>query len=89
MPPLLQVQRSLSAPVVSKMACKAETRQTAPGLSRVLARVLGATECKENEADTKYGNPGPGDCVEDKNPAGETTQRGKYGRTSPKNMSPV
>ncbi|XP_061572766.1 DNA repair and recombination protein RAD54B isoform X2 [Cololabis saira] len=69
---LQKVQRSISAPAVSKTACnvQAKTSQTAPGLSRALARVLNATECKENEAETKGQNPGPGSCVEDKMPPG-------------------
>ncbi|KAK5605861.1 hypothetical protein CRENBAI_004772 [Crenichthys baileyi] len=63
-----KVQRSLSAPVVNKTACsvQAQTGQTAPGLSKALARVLSATESKENEEETKY-EDSTGDCAEDIN----------------------
>ncbi|XP_075321567.1 DNA repair and recombination protein RAD54B isoform X3 [Odontesthes bonariensis] len=69
---LHKVQRSLSAPVVSKTGCNVQSTasHTAPALSRALARVLNATESKENEAETQYQSPGSGDCGEDDTPAG-------------------
>uniref|UniRef100_A0A8C7XGL5 RAD54 homolog B n=1 Tax=Oryzias sinensis TaxID=183150 RepID=A0A8C7XGL5_9TELE len=63
---LLQVQRSLSVAVESEINVSAKTSQTAPALSRALARVLSATESKENEADTKS-VPGLRDLTEDEN----------------------
>lgn len=67
---ILQVQRSLSAVVVNKSTCSVpgQTGQTASGLSKVLARVLTATESKENEDEAKYE-----DCTEDVNVSGEET----------------
>lgn len=68
---LYKVQRSLSAPVLNKTGGNVlpKATQDAPALSRVLARVLSATESKENEAVLQYQNPGSGDFAEDKNPA--------------------
>lgn len=63
---LLQVHRSLSVAVESEINVSAKTSQTAPALSRALARVLSATESKENEADTKS-VPGLRDLTEDEN----------------------
>lgn len=55
---LEQVQRSLAAPVPSKIGKEVQTAEpqtvtAAPALSRALARVLGATESKENEAERR------------------------------------
>lgn len=56
---MAQVQRSLAAPVPSKTekevpTIKSQTFTAAPALSRALARVLSATESKENEAETRH-----------------------------------
>ncbi|MED6267996.1 hypothetical protein CHARACLAT_017803 [Characodon lateralis] len=69
-----KVQRSLSAPVVNKTAfsVQAQTGQTAPGLSKALARVLSATESKENEEETKC-EDSTGECAENINLSGEAT----------------
>lgn len=58
------MQRSLAASVSSKTEKEVHTPKTstaAPGLSRALARVLGATDCKENEAETRNSNS----CLDD------------------------
>ncbi|XP_047455730.1 DNA repair and recombination protein RAD54B [Mugil cephalus] len=64
---LHKVQRSLAAPAVSKAPCSDQS-SAAPALSRALARVLGATESKENEAAAKCQS---GDCAEDEKTTGE------------------
>lgn len=46
--------------------------RTPPGLSRALARVLSATESKENEAETECPNAATGEDTEDNRPAGKT-----------------
>lgn len=52
----MQVQRTLVAPVASKTGCNVQPRapQSAPALSRALARVLSATESKENDANLEH-----------------------------------
>lgn len=73
---LEQVQRSLAAPVLSKTELevqtpKSQTVTAAPALSRALARVLSATESKENEAERRH----PDSCLDDhttRNEAGKT-----------------
>ncbi|XP_038146971.1 DNA repair and recombination protein RAD54B [Cyprinodon tularosa] len=66
-----KVHRSLSASVVTKTTCsvQAETSQAPPGLSKVLARVLSATETKENLIETKY-EDSTSDHTEDVNLSG-------------------
>lgn len=67
---LLQVQRSLSVAVESEISnVSAKSSQTAPALSRALARVLSTTKSKENEADTKSVH-GYKDFTEDENEGG-------------------
>ncbi|RVE62649.1 hypothetical protein OJAV_G00159220 [Oryzias javanicus] len=62
-----KVQRSLSVAVESEISnVSAKSSLSNPGLSRALARVLSATESKENEADTKP-VPGLKDLTEDEN----------------------
>lgn len=73
LPSILQVQRSLAAPVLSKTDDEVQPKvaQAAPGLSRVLARVLNAVDSKENEAET--GHPCTDlDNTKDIKPAGKT-----------------
>lgn len=74
----MQVQRSLVAPPPSKTGCDVQpkTAQAAPALSRALARVLSATETKENDAETEYPDSGTRDYAEDNTTAG-TIQRHK------------
>ncbi|XP_035989480.1 DNA repair and recombination protein RAD54B [Fundulus heteroclitus] len=52
---LEKIQRSPPTPAVNKPACgvQAQPGQAAPGLSKALARVLSATESKENVDETK------------------------------------
>ncbi|XP_028985049.1 DNA repair and recombination protein RAD54B [Betta splendens] len=59
-----KVQRSLAGPVQCKteFVVKPNPAQPAPALSKALARVLGATETKENEAEPEY--PDRGDNTE-------------------------
>lgn len=47
----------------STLNVEAKPSQTAPAVSKALARVLGATESKENEAETKYQNSGSEDAA--------------------------
>lgn len=51
-----QIQRSLAAPVLSKTEkeVQSQTFSAAPALSRVLTRVLNATESKENEPGARH-----------------------------------
>lgn len=65
-----QIQRSLATPGASKTEFNVQP-EAAPALSKVLARVLSATESKENEAETKHQNPGLGASAEDYKPAGK------------------
>ncbi|XP_054637825.1 DNA repair and recombination protein RAD54B isoform X2 [Dunckerocampus dactyliophorus] len=51
---LNKVQRSLAAPPPSQSEC---TGQATPALSKALARVLNATESKENIAETEHTSP--------------------------------
>lgn len=55
----------------STLNVEAKPSQTAPAVSKALARVLGATESKENEAEAKYQNTGSENRTEDKNAAGK------------------
>ncbi|XP_039885593.1 DNA repair and recombination protein RAD54B [Simochromis diagramma] len=64
-----KIQRSLATPGASKTEFNVQP-EAAPALSKVLARVLSATESKENEAETKHQNPGLGASAEDFKPAG-------------------
>lgn len=74
LPFILQVQRSLAAPVQSKTDDEVQPKaaQAAPGLSRVLARVLNATDSKENEAETEHPCTDLVDNTKDNTPAGKT-----------------
>lgn len=77
LPLVLQVQRSLAAPAQSKTEYEAQPKaaQPATALSKALARVLCATESKENEAKTENpNNPNNGseEYIEDSGPAGKT-----------------
>lgn len=58
-----QVQRSLAAPVLSKTEKEVQSQafSATPALSRVLTRVLNATESKENEAGPRH----PNSCLDD------------------------
>ncbi|XP_030250104.1 DNA repair and recombination protein RAD54B [Sparus aurata] len=69
---LQKVQRSLAAPVQSKTDDEVQPKaaQAAPGLSRVLARVLNATDSKENEAETEHPCTDLVDNTKDNTPAG-------------------
>lgn len=51
-----KVQRTLTVPVLFNTECEIRPRavQAAPALSRALARVLNATESKENEREEKH-----------------------------------
>lgn len=71
-PLVLQIQRSLAAPAQSKTENDVQPKavQPAPALSRALARVLSATESKENDAETEH--PNMEEFKEDNRPAGET-----------------
>ncbi|XP_041842971.1 DNA repair and recombination protein RAD54B isoform X2 [Melanotaenia boesemani] len=84
-----KVQRSLSAPVLNKTGCNvlAKASQDTPALSRVLSRVLSATESNENEADAQYRNTGSGDCTEGKNPTG-VDDSPRWTPTSPQTPQP-
>ncbi|KAM9851618.1 DNA repair and recombination protein RAD54B [Aulostomus maculatus] len=64
---LNKVQKSLAAPSSNKSGCDAQpkTAQAEPALSRALARVLSATESKENEAEMEHPNTDTGACPED------------------------
>ncbi|KAG7242029.1 hypothetical protein INR49_024074 [Caranx melampygus] len=66
-----KVQRSLAPPALSKTECDVQPKpaRAAPALSRALARVLSATESKENEAETEYPDSGNRDYAEDNRPA--------------------
>ncbi|XP_076009862.1 DNA repair and recombination protein RAD54B [Genypterus blacodes] len=59
-----KVQKSLASPAESKRSCDVKPRSP-PGLSRVLARVLNATESKENEAEAECPNSAAGEEAED------------------------
>ncbi|XP_032415090.1 DNA repair and recombination protein RAD54B isoform X1 [Xiphophorus hellerii] len=80
-----KVQRSLSAAVVNKSTCSVpgQTGQTASGLSKVLARVLTATESKENEDETKYE-----DCTEDVNVSAGVDGGPQWTHASPQTPQP-
>ncbi|TMS11401.1 DNA repair and recombination protein RAD54B [Larimichthys crocea] len=69
---LEKVQRSLAAPAQSKTEYEAQPKaaQPATALSKALARVLCATESKENEAKTEDPNNGSEEYTEDSGPAG-------------------
>lgn len=71
---VVQVQRSLAAPPPSKTGCDVQVKaaEDAPALSRALARVLNATESKENEAEVEYPDAGIRDYAEDNRSAGKT-----------------
>ncbi|KAK2844547.1 hypothetical protein Q5P01_011206 [Channa striata] len=73
-PVLDKVQRSLAGPILSKTECADQPKaaQPAPALSRALARVLSATESKENEAGTEDPENASGDYPEDSKAAGVT-----------------
>lgn len=66
-PLVLQVQRSLAEPGLCKTECAVQPKaaQPDPALSKALARVLSATEAKENEAEPEYPDSGSGDYAED------------------------
>ncbi|GLD63634.1 DNA repair and recombination protein RAD54B [Lates japonicus] len=70
---LKKVQRSLAAPPPSKTGCdvQAKAAEDAPALSRALARVLNATESKENEAEMEYPDAGIRDYAEDNRSTGQ------------------
>ncbi|XP_027869334.1 DNA repair and recombination protein RAD54B isoform X1 [Xiphophorus couchianus] len=82
---LAKVQRSLSAAVVNKSTCSVpgQTGQTASGLSKVLARVLTATESKENEDEAKYE-----DCTEDVNVSAGVDGGPQWTHASPQTPQP-
>ncbi|XP_027143114.1 DNA repair and recombination protein RAD54B [Larimichthys crocea] len=69
---LEKVQKSLAAPAQSKTEYEAQPKaaQPATALSKALARVLCATESKENEAKTEDPNNGSEEYTEDSGPAG-------------------
>lgn len=70
----MQVQRSLAAPALSKTEPEVHLQAgpAAPALSRALARVLSATESKENEAETEHLTTGLEENTKDKRAAGKT-----------------
>ncbi|XP_078143332.1 DNA repair and recombination protein RAD54B [Centroberyx gerrardi] len=66
-----KVQRSLTAPAVSKAGLDVQpSAGPDPGMSRALARVLSAAESKENETDTEYLHTTTEEYAEDNRPAG-------------------
>ncbi|XP_026173424.1 DNA repair and recombination protein RAD54B [Mastacembelus armatus] len=67
-----KVQRSLAGPTLSKTERAIQAKSAHPDavLSRALARVLSATESKENENETESPDTGSGDHAEDNRPAG-------------------
>lgn len=62
------MQRNLAAPVLSNTECNVQPK-AAPALSRALARVLGAVESKENEAE--HHNNGLEEHTKDNRAAGK------------------
>lgn len=68
----MQIQRSLAAPAPVKTEYEI---QPAPALSKALARVLSATESKENEAEAGPSNAGLEEFTEDDNRPASKTQR--------------
>ncbi|XP_045901731.1 DNA repair and recombination protein RAD54B isoform X2 [Micropterus dolomieu] len=69
---LEKIQRSLAAPapVKTEYEIQPKAAQPAPALSNALARVLSATESKENEAEAGPPNAGLEEFTEDNRPAG-------------------
>lgn len=67
---MVLLQRSPPAPALSRTELKAVP--AAPALSRALARVLSATESKENEVETEHPDTGLEDYAWDNRPAGKT-----------------
>lgn len=72
-PYVLKVQRNLTAAVVCNAECEVRPKavQAAPVLSRVLARVLNATESKENEAEEQHSDHDMGESLKDTKPSGK------------------
>lgn len=68
---ILQIQRSLAAPAASNITEGNVQPKAPPALSKALARVLSATESKENEDEAGHQNPGLGDFAEDCKAAGK------------------
>ncbi|XP_035527512.1 DNA repair and recombination protein RAD54B [Morone saxatilis] len=69
---LEKVHRSLAAPVLSKTEYEVPSKaaEPAPAWSRALARVLSATESKENETETEHADTLTEEYTEDNRPAG-------------------
>nr|XP_019965375.1 PREDICTED: DNA repair and recombination protein RAD54B-like isoform X1 [Paralichthys olivaceus] len=69
---LEKVQRSLSVPALSETRCDVQPKAApaAPALSKALARVLSATESKENDDNMEYPDTGSKDYAEDNRTAG-------------------
>lgn len=69
-----KVQRTLAVPVVFNTDCEVRPKgvQAAPALSRALARVLNATESKENEREEEHSDTDVEDCTKGTKPSGKT-----------------
>lgn len=62
------------APVVCNTECEVRPKpvQAPPALSRALARVLNATESKENETEELHSDPDEEEGTKDTKPSGRT-----------------
>lgn len=70
---LPKVQRTLTVPILFNTECEVRPKdvQAAPALSRALARVLNATESKENEREEEHSDTDVGERTKGKKPSGK------------------
>lgn len=69
-----KVQRTLAVPVLLNTECEVRSKdaQAGPALSRALARVLNATESKENERDEEHSDTDMEESAKSTKPSGKT-----------------